>query len=142
MKFISSTTGKFLIIFIFNLSWAIQLLGNENAAEAKSLVDFKKTNINKPWVYWWWMGSAVDKKNLTANLELYQQAGIGGVHIIPIYGVKGWEEKYIDFLSPSWLDLLKYTIEEASRLGMGVDMSTGTGWPFGGPQVNLSLIHI
>ena len=29
----------------------------------------------------------------------------------------------------------RHTISEAHRLDMGVDMPTGTGWPFGGPQV-------
>jgi hypothetical protein len=95
----------------------------------------KITFTNKPWTYWWWMGNAVDKQNLTKNLENYQKAGMGGMHIVPIYGVKGYEEKYIDFLSPEWMEMLKHTVDEANRLGMGVDMSTGTGWPFGGPQV-------
>ena len=42
---------------------------------------------NRPGTYWWWMGSAVDEKNITYNLENLQQAGIGGVTIVPIYGV-------------------------------------------------------
>ena len=54
-----------------------------------------------PGTYWWWMGSAVDRENLSYNLESMQTAGIGNVHIIPIYGVKGYEEKYIEFLSPA-----------------------------------------
>jgi hypothetical protein len=43
----------------------------------------------RPWAYWWWMASAVDPTNLVAELTRYQQAGMGGVHIIPIYGAKG-----------------------------------------------------
>ena len=31
--------------------------------------------------------------------------------------------------------MLEHTIKEAERLGLGVDMATGTGWPFGGPWV-------
>src|SRR6185503_11891652 len=31
---------------------------------------------------------------------------------------------------------LAYTASEARRLGLGVDMATGTGWPFGGPEVS------
>ena len=90
----------------------------------------------KPWSYWWWPGSAVDKDNLSRLLSLYRAGGLGGVHIIPIYGVRGWEESYRKFLSPSWLEALAHTVKEARRLGLGVDMSTGTGWPFGGPQVS------
>ncbi len=89
----------------------------------------------KPWTFWWWMGSAVDRENVSRLLEIYSGAGLGGVHIIPIYGARGWESKYIEFLSPQWMEMLKHTVNEAGRLGMGVDMSTGTGWPFGGPHV-------
>lgn len=90
---------------------------------------------NKPGTYWWWMGSAVDKVNLTYNLESLAEVGIGNVHVIPIYGVEGEEERYIDFLSPKWMDMLAYTVDEANRLNMNVDMSTTTGWPFGGSHV-------
>ncbi len=81
------------------------------------------------------MGSAVDTNNLTRELERYAKAGWGGVHIIPIYGAKGWEDKYIPYLSPQWMAMLRYTVAEAQRLGMAVDMTLGTGWCFGGPTV-------
>ena len=81
------------------------------------------------------MGSAVDKTNLTRELERYHDAGLGGVHIIPIYGAKGFEAQYIDYLSPKWMEMLAYTVTEARRLGMGVDMTMGSGWCFGGPHV-------
>ncbi len=90
---------------------------------------------HKPWVYWWWMGSAVEKAEITRHLQLYHQAGIGGVHIIPIYGVKGEEKRFIPFLSERWLAMLSHTMTEAEKLGMGVDMTSGTGWPFGGPWI-------
>ena len=31
----------------------------------------------RPAARWWWMGSAVDKENLTRNLEAYAAAGMG-----------------------------------------------------------------
>ena len=89
----------------------------------------------RPWTRWWWMGSAVDEKNLSVALSTYANAGMGGVEITPIYGVKGFEDRYIDFLSPKWITMLDYTVKKANALGMGVDMNTGTGWPFGGPQI-------
>jgi hypothetical protein len=89
----------------------------------------------KPWTRWWWQGSAVNKEELTRLLKLYNGAGLGGVEITPIYGVKGAENQFIDFLSPKWVDMLQHTLAEADKLGMGVDMATGTGWPFGGPWI-------
>ena len=92
-------------------------------------------NTAKPWAYWWWMGSAVNEPDITKNLEDYAAAGFGGMHIIPIYGVKGQEANFIPYLSPKWIDALDYTVKEANRLHLGIDMTLGTGWPFGGPQV-------
>jgi hypothetical protein len=91
----------------------------------------------KPWTRWWWFGNAVDEKNLTYNIEKLGEAGIGGVEITPIYGVKGYEDKYIPYLSPKWMNMLAYTHGEIEKWGMQVDMNNGTGWPFGGPDVTL-----
>ena len=66
--------------------------------------------VNRPGAYWWWMGSAVDKENLTWNLETLRQAGMGGTTIVPIYGVDGYEEKYIKHLSPEWVDMMSHTV--------------------------------
>ncbi|HPO12794.1 MAG TPA: glycosyl hydrolase [Candidatus Hydrogenedentes bacterium] len=89
--------------------------------------------------YWWWMGSAADEKNITRQLELYKAAGMGGVHIIPIYGAKGYEDRYVEYLSPRWLELLNHAVAEGKRLGLWVDMTTGTGWCFGGPNITPDL---
>ena len=89
----------------------------------------------RPWTRWWWPGSAVDEAGLTRQLELFAAAGLGGVEITPIYGVRGAEARHVPYLSPRWIDLLRHTGQEAPRLGLGVDMATGTGWPFGGIAV-------
>ena len=84
---------------------------------------------------WWWLGSAVDEDNLKWNLEQLAQAGIGTLEITPIYGVKGNASKNITFLSQQWLDMLRFCQEQGKQLGIDIDMTTGTGWPFGGPMV-------
>ncbi len=91
---------------------------------------------DRPGAYWWWMGSAVDKDNLSRQLAAYDCAGMGGVHIIPIYGAKGYEDRYIPYLSPQWMEMLAWTTAEAAARGMWVDMTTGTGWCFGGPNID------
>jgi hypothetical protein len=90
----------------------------------------------KPWTYWWWMGSAVSEQDIRYQLTTFAKTGLGGVHIIPIYGVKGNESNNISFLTDRWLAMLTFTVKEGRRLGLGVDMTTGTGWPFGGPNVS------
>ncbi len=93
------------------------------------------TNQSKPWTRWWWMGNAVDQPNINLLLEQYAEAGFGGVEITPIYGAKGFEDDYIQYLSPEWMQMLNHTVKKASESGMQVDMNLGTGWPFGGPQI-------
>jgi hypothetical protein len=93
------------------------------------------TAETRPWTRWWWHGSAVDSASLTAELSSLHAVGVGGVEITPIYGVRGAERRFLPYLSNGWVRMLEHTTAEAQRLGMGVDMATGTGWPFGGPWV-------
>ncbi|HRZ96514.1 MAG TPA: glycosyl hydrolase, partial [Paludibacter sp.] len=91
----------------------------------------------KPGTRWWWMGSAVDKANLQYNLEEYARAGIGSVEITPIYGVQKNAANEIPFLSEKWMNMLSFTQATNNRVGIQTDMNTGTGWPFGGPEVTV-----
>ena len=84
------------------------------------------------------MGSAVDKENLGWNLDQYAKAGIGAVEITPLYGVQGNDKNDIPYLSPRWMEMLRFVEKKDKELGIETDMATGTGWPFGGPWVPLS----
>lgn len=96
------------------------------------------TQEAKPGIRWWWMGSAVDKENLGWNLDQYAKAGIGAVEITPLYGVQGNDKNDIAYLSPRWMEMLRFVEKKDKELGIETDMATGTGWPFGGPWVPLS----
>ena len=89
----------------------------------------------KPGVRWWWLGSAVDKENLSWCLSEYAKAGVGAVEITPIYGVQGNEHNDISYLSPRWMEMLRHVATECARHDIELGMATGTGWPFGGPWV-------
>lgn len=91
----------------------------------------------KPGTRWWWMGSAVDKANLQYNLEEYARIGLGTVEITPIYGVQKNDANEIPFLSEKWMNMLSFTQAINNRIGIQTDMNTGTGWPFGGPEVTV-----
>lgn len=93
------------------------------------------TEYSKPWTRWWWMDNAVDKENISRELQEMAKAGIGGVEITSIYGVKGEEVRAIPFLSQGFADILNFTIDKANQLGMGVDLPSGSGWRNGGPFV-------
>src|SRR5207237_8521129 len=55
--------------------------------------------------------------------------------ITPIYGIHGYEKQFVPFLSAQWMQLFVHTLNEAKRVGIGVDLANATGWPFGGPWV-------
>ena len=125
-----------LLLFLLSIGMYMNSCTKVRSGEQKKeLKSGLSEQTYKPWAYWWWMGSSVTKDGITKNLEAYQKAGMGGMHIIPIYGEKGDEENFIEYLSPKWMEMLAHTVSEADRLGMGIDMTTGTGWPFGGPSL-------
>ncbi len=115
------------VLILYCLILALQLPAQQ--------VHTSTISTTAPWTYWWWQGSAVDKAGITWQLEHFKKSGLGGAHIIPIYGVKGEESHFLPFLGEGWLEIFNFTCSEARRLGLGIDLSTGTGWPFGGPGV-------
>ncbi len=90
---------------------------------------------SKAGLRWWWPGSAVDDANIEWTMSQYASVGAGSVEITPIYGVQGNESHAIPFLSPQWMSALQKVEAEGKKDGILVDMNTGTGWPFGGPEV-------
>ena len=126
-----------VVVLLVLASLSVPFVPSLQAADTATALAWPTiTRENKPWTRWWWPGSGVDKASLTAQLEKFAAAGIGGVEITPIYGAKGYEDRYIDFLSPKWMEMLEHVGREAKRLDLGVDMATGTGWPFGGPWID------
>ncbi|WP_167619341.1 glycosyl hydrolase [Maribellus sediminis] len=93
------------------------------------------TNQTKPWTRWWWHDSAVNPKDLTANMEALEEAGFGGLEITPIYGVKGHENEALKFQSADWMKAFEFTLQEGKRLDLGIDLANASGWPFGGPWI-------
>ncbi|HEX4949515.1 MAG TPA: glycosyl hydrolase, partial [Blastocatellia bacterium] len=88
---------------------------------------------------WWWFGPTITKTELEREMRLMKDGGIGGFEIQPVYPVvldnanKGL--KTVPFLSDEFIDALKFTQEKARELGLRVDVTIGSGWPFGGPSV-------
>lgn len=93
------------------------------------------TRQTKPWTRWWWPASAVGTSDIDTMLDQYAEAGLGGLEVTTIYGAKGYEAQYLDYLSPAWMDLFTYTLGQADRHDLGIDLANASGWPFGGPWV-------
>lgn len=93
------------------------------------------TATMKPWVYNWWMGSAVDADGLECQCRELASKGFGGFHVVPIYGAKGYEREWKTLLSPEWIEAWNLAAATARRHGLGIDLTMGAGWCFGGPWV-------
>ena len=92
------------------------------------------TKEMRPWVYNWWMGSSVDEAGLRLQVEEMSKVGLGGFHVIPIYSVKDDPKERL-LNSPNWQEAFSMAVRLANEKGLGVDLTTGSGWCFGGPQL-------
>lgn len=95
----------------------------------------------KPMVRWWWFGPAVVKPEILKELQQMKAAGIGGAELAFVYAevlddpAKGL--KNLSFLSPEMLDDVRYAQEEGRKLGLRIDVTLCSGWPYGGPATTL-----
>lgn len=85
----------------------------------------KPPDAARPWVYWFWINGNVTKAGITADLEAMQRVGIGGVLIME---VDGQPIGTVAFASEQWRDMFKFACEEASRLGLEINMNDAAGW--------------
>jgi hypothetical protein len=96
-------------------------------------------NDSRIMMRWWWFGPAIAKPEIKRELEQMKSAGIGGVEITTLYPLalddpqSGFHN--MAFLSDEYLDALRFAASEARELGLRVDISLGSGWPFGGPHI-------
>jgi hypothetical protein len=97
----------------------------------------------RPIMRWWWFGPAVSKPEIKAELETMRLAGIGGVEIQPVYPLMLDDEdkgiKNLQYMSPEFLDAVSYANQTAQSLGLRVDITLGSGWPYGGTKTTLAL---
>jgi hypothetical protein len=88
---------------------------------------------------WWWFGPAVSKSEIDRELQQMKAAGIGGVEIATLYPLALDDPqtgfRNLPFLSDDHIDALRFAADQARKLGMRVDITLGSGWPFGDPHI-------
>ena len=96
---------------------------------------------SRPMMRWWWFGVAVEKPEIRRELEQMKADGIGGAELAFVYPqVVDDPAKHLvnePFLSSAMLDNVSYAASEARRLGLRLDVTLGSGWPYGGPATTL-----
>ena len=111
------------------------------------LADLQRVFLDPPdeariMMRWWWFGPTVTKAGLEREMRLMKEGGIGGFEIQPVYPVvlddpaRGLVTH--PFLSDAFLDHVRFAAAKARELGLRVDLTVGSGWPYGGPSVGIS----
>jgi hypothetical protein len=116
----------------------------ENAISAdrweKLAAEFRDPPMeSRPMLRWWWFGGAVSDDELARQLKAMNRQGFGGVEIQPVYPLALDDHsgaiKNLPYLSEEFCARLRSAVEKAHELGMRVDLTLGSGWPFGGPHI-------
>jgi hypothetical protein len=115
---------------------------------AQSSIESLKSSFNsppaeaKPMVRWWWFGAAVEKPELLRELQQMKADGIGGAELAFVYPEvlddPAKNLKNLPFLSPAMLAAVHYAQAEGRKLGLRIDLTLCSGWPYGGPATTLA----
>lgn len=127
----SSLLGMGLYLASFEKLYAVN--GNSKVEDYYSLFQNPSSQY-RPFVRWWWNGNKVEADELTRELKLLKEAGIGGVEINPISFPKrsiDLNKRSVRWLSDEWIGLVKHACVKAKSLDLTCDLIVGSGWPFG-----------
>ena len=119
--------------------WTAGPAAPDQAAEALSRAFLSPPDSAKPMTRWWWFGGAVTPGEITRELTFMRDAGLRGAEIQPVYPVTVDDPargiRHHRCFTPEWYALLRHASREARRLGLQIDLTLGSGWPYGGPFV-------
>src|ERR1035441_4733700 len=94
-------------------------------------------------VRWWWFGPSGTKPELEREMRFMKEGGIGGFEVQPTYALElddaAKSIKNLPYMSAEFLDALTFTGQKAKELGLRMDLTLGSGWPFGGPHIPIDL---
>jgi hypothetical protein len=94
-------------------------------------------------VRWWWFGPAVTNKEIEREMRLMKAAGIGGFQLDTVYPLTIDDPlnglRNLPYLSEEHLEAVRFTAATARRLALRMDVTLGSGWPYGGPHIPKEL---
>lgn len=108
----------------------------ENLSDA--LYGFENIQDSARTKVWWFHGETeTTKEGITADLEAYKEAGVGGV---VYYDQTHWKmENALPAFSTEWWEMLRFSAEEAKRLGLTFELNISNGFVAGGPWITDEL---
>jgi hypothetical protein len=96
----------------------------------------------RPMMRWWWFGPAVTHSELEREIRAMKAGGFGGFEVQPVYPLSldagSAEPRNLSYLSDTFIAALRHAAITARAEGMRIDVTGGSGWPFGGPHIPIS----
>ncbi len=91
----------------------------------------------RPLTFWMWMNGNISKEGITADLEAFARAGLGGTQQFIVGGTESpLDDSSLPFMSPHWRELEQFAIQESARLGLDFGTHNTPGWSSsGGPGI-------
>ncbi len=100
----------------------------------QALREFRTPEDSTRTKVWWFHGETqTTREGITADLEAYRTAGVGGV--VYYDQVHGSGEEALDAFSSEWWEMLKFAAAEARRLGLSFEVNISNGYVAGGPWI-------
>lgn len=134
------TNARYLAVFTLLLQWP--LLGG---AQTVGSVEQVRAGFEAPpddarvMMRWWWFGPAVSEPELKREIAAMKAGGYGGFEVQPVYPLSlddpGTGLRNLTYLSDDFIAALGFAAKEGAAQGLRVDVTLGSGWPFGGPHV-------
>ena len=121
---------------------------SESPATSQSIQSLRKSFLNPPassriMMRWWWFGPSVTDEEIKRELKQMKAAGIGGVELASLYA-QALDDSTTGFQNFSYgsrqhIEALRFAVKTARALGLRVDLTLGSGWPYGGPEIPINL---
>jgi len=139
-KNISELVILLIILFLVSFNSLAQpdVALKTDQIESVRKIFFSPPDSYRPWVFWFWMNGNVTREGITADLKSMKRAGIGGVLImdIDLGTMDAMPHGPAKFMSEQWKDFFRFSVQEAKRLGLEVNMTNDAGWTgSGGPWI-------
>jgi hypothetical protein len=135
-------TFKFLILF------AIGILAVAAPSQTKTVADLQQNFQTPPddariMMRWWWFGPSVTNEEIVREMQAMKTGGIGGFELAVVYPMTLDDPsrglKNVAYLSPEFLEKVRFTSQKAKEIGLRMDITIGSGWSFGGPYITPQL---
>ena len=123
------------------------LLSALSVAQAQNTAELQRGFEHPPddariMMRWWWFGPSVTKAEIEREMRLMKAGGIGGFEVQATYPLSPNDPalglRNFPYLSDEFIDALRFTSAKAKELGLRMDLTLGSGWPYGGPSVAIT----